>query len=113
MFRAKFAPPAPAAAPTFTAKFAPLAVEKASVELTGDGHLNITAEPGETVSLRPDPTNGDLSEVVVVDGDGNEETVELPQPGETAYSASSDPANEPADELIPMQPQPGQQPAQP
>jgi hypothetical protein len=88
-------------------------VEKASVELTGDGHLNITAEPGETVSLRPDPTNGDLSEVVVVDGNGNEETVELPQPGETAYSASSDPANEPADELVPVQPQPGQQPAQP
>jgi hypothetical protein len=93
----KFAPSGARPVPS-SVKLNPQAatVEKASVTLSEEGMLDITAEPGETVSLRPDPMNGDLSEVVVVDADGNEETIALPEAGATAYS-STDP-NKPIEE---------------
>lgn len=65
---------------------------KTAVTLTESGSLDISdVQPGESVSLRPDPVNGVLDSVVVIDGNGIEETLSLPAMGETAYSASSQP----------------------
>jgi len=109
-FQAKFAPAAPTAPATFKGTFLPN--QKAAATLNQDGSLDIhDVKPGETVSLRPDPTSGNIDEMVVIAEDGTEEAVSLPPVGETVYSESSQPTEDVG--TLEGQPAPGQQPAQP
>ena len=69
-------------------KMAPAPVAKATVTHTEEGTLDITTLPGETVSLRPNPANGELTEAVVIGPEGAEESLQIPALGETVASSS-------------------------